>query len=117
MEWSGRAPYTASAWTLDGVAKERRHVKQIKFDRYGGHRHRQELIPCHRPRWARGDCAASEVVAHPSGHTARQYAAVPDWNGGLRRRASLEPQTAIMRPRCPIDAGEVRAPLFEGAEE
>jgi transposase len=29
MEWSGRAPYTASAWTLDGVMKEHRHAQQI----------------------------------------------------------------------------------------
>jgi hypothetical protein len=69
MEWSGRALYTASAWTLDGVTKEHRHVQQINFDRrYDGHRHRQELIPrvgldprgaiVLRQKWSRGQVEA-----------------------------------------------------------
>jgi transposase len=37
--------------------------------------------------------------------------------GGLRRRASSQPQAATARPRCSADAGEVRAPVFEGAED
>jgi hypothetical protein len=31
-------------------------------------------------------CAAAEVVAGPSGSTVREYAAMSDWNGSLRRR-------------------------------
>src|SRR5215471_17447657 len=57
------------------------------------------------------------MVARTGGNTARQSAAVPDRHGGLRRRASSQPQAATARPRCPADAGEVRAPVFEGAEE
>jgi hypothetical protein len=39
MEWSGRALYTASAWTLDGVMKEHCHVQYIHSGRrHDGHR-------------------------------------------------------------------------------
>jgi hypothetical protein len=58
----------------------------------------------------------SEVVARTGGNTGRQSAAVPYRHGGLRRRASSQPQAATARPRCSADAGEVRAPAFEGAE-
>jgi transposase len=37
-----------------------------------------------------------------------------DRNGGLCWRPSPEPQTAIARSRCTVDAGEKRAALFEG---
>ena len=86
-------------------------------NRRNRHRYRQELVPCRGPRSARCHCAASEVVAWPGGSTACQYAAVPDRHGGLRRRASSQPKLKDTRPRCPADAGEVRAALLEGAEE
>ena len=69
MEWSGRALYTASAWTLDGVTKEHRHVQQINCDRcHDGHRHWQELVHVVgldqrgaivlRQKWSRGQVEA-----------------------------------------------------------
>ena len=57
------------------------------------HRYWQELVPRCRPRCARRDRAAAEVVAWPSRNSLRQYAALPDRHGSLRRRASSEPQT------------------------
>ena len=66
---------------------------------------------------ARCDCAAAEVVAWPGGSTLCQHATVPDRHGGLRRRASSQPQAQGAWSRCPADAGEVRAALLEGTEE
>jgi hypothetical protein len=39
--------------------------------------------------------ATAKVVAWPSGSAARQYNALPDRHGSLRRRTSPEPQTRI----------------------
>src|SRR5947208_10994194 len=61
--------------------------------------------------------AAAEVVTRPGGSAARQPAAVLDRYGGLRRRASSQSQAPNAWPRRPSDAGEIRAPLFEGTEE
>jgi transposase len=60
-----------------------------------------------RHRWSRGQGRS----------TTCEHAAVPDRDGGLRWRPSPEPQTATTRSRCAIDAGEIRAALFEGAEK
>src|SRR5690348_10166930 len=68
-----------------------------------------------RPAWR--DRVAAEVVARSDRSTAREHAAVSDRNGGLCWRASSEPQTALARSRCPFDAGEIRAALFERVEE
>src|ERR1700740_3277830 len=68
-----------------------------------------------RPAWR--DPFAAEVVARPDRSTSRENAAVSDRNGGLCWRASSEPQTALARSRCPFDAGEIRAALFERVEE
>src|SRR5215470_902916 len=119
MEWCGRAPAPPAndAW-MGRPTEEHRNVQQDKFDCYhDGHRHRQERVPSRRPRPARRDRAAAEVVARPGRSTAREYAAVSDRDGGLCWRPSPEPQTAIARSRCTFDAGEIRAALFEGAEE
>src|SRR3954453_19625380 len=56
-----------------------------------------------RQKWSRGQV-----------ETARQPAAVLDRHGGLRRRASPQSQAANAWPRRPLDAGEIRARLFEG---
>src|SRR5262249_61119147 len=65
----------------------------------------------------RRDRAAAEVVAWTDRGTARQLATVLDRDGSLRRCPSSEPQAAGAWARRPADAGEVRAPLLEGAEE
>jgi len=41
-----------------------------------------------------------EVVTWPSGCAARQFAALPNRHGSLRRRTSPEPQTRIAWSRC-----------------
>src|SRR5262245_26001035 len=52
------------------------------------------------------------MVARTGGDTARQSAAVPYRHGGLRRRASSQPQATTARPRCSDDASEpVRPPV------
>src|SRR5215831_152158 len=95
--------------------KEHHHVQQIKFACYhDGHRHWQARVPCCRPRPARRDRAAAEVVARPSRSAARENAAVSDRDGSLCWRPSPEPQTAITRSRRAFDASEIRAALFEG---
>ena len=53
-----------------------------------------------REKWSRGQVEA-----------ARQYAALPDRHGSLRRRTSFEPQTRIVRSRCQVDAGQICPPL------
>ena len=60
-----------------------------------------------RQKWSRGQIEARLA----------QHAGVPDRHGGLRWRASPEPQAAIARSRCATDAGEIRAPVFERTEE
>lgn len=53
-----------------------------------------------------------KVVAWPSGSAARrQYTALPDRHGSLRRRTSPEPQTRIAWSRCQVDAGQICPPL------
>ena len=54
-----------------------------------------------RQKWSRG----------PSGSAARQYTALPDRHGSLRRRTSPEPQTRIAWSRCQVDAGQICPPL------
>ena len=63
------------------------------------------------------DRAATEVVTPPDRSAAREHTSVPDRHGGMRWRASSEPQTSIARSRCPADAGEIRAPVFKRTEE
>ena len=43
---------------------------------------------------ARGAIVLRQVVAWPSGSAARQYTALPDRHGSLRRRTSPEPLTS-----------------------
>src|SRR6266566_8494742 len=77
---------------------EHRHVQQINRDHcYDGHRYWQEFVPRRRPRSARRDRAAAEVVTRPDRSAAYQHAAVPDWHGSLRWRTSPEPQAASTR--------------------
>src|SRR5258707_3619461 len=98
--------------------KEQRHVTETRhFARRNRHRYRQELVPHRWPESARGHRAPAEVVAWSGGGPARQCAAVSDRHGGLRRRASPQSQAPNAWPRRPPDAGEIRAPLFEGTEE
>ena len=63
------------------------------------------------------DSVAAEVVAWAGRNAARQPVTLPDRHGGLRRGASPQPEAAAARARYPIDAGDVRAALFEGTEE
>jgi hypothetical protein len=79
-------------------------------DRRDRHRYRQELVPRRRPRCTRRHRAAAKVVAWPSGSAARQYAALPDRHGSLRRHPSPEPQTGIAWSQCQIDAGQICPP-------
>jgi hypothetical protein len=60
---------------------------------------------------ARSCCGRGGRAAGPG--TTCEHAAVPDRDGGLCRRPSPEPRTAIARPRCAVDAGEIRTALFE----
>ena len=79
------------------------------------HRYRQELVPRCWPRSARHNCAASEVVTWPGGSTLCQHVTVPDRHGGLRWRASPQPQAQDAWSRCSADAGEVCEALLEFA--
>src|SRR5262249_20746329 len=120
MEWSGRAPTVPARQT--GLGQQRAgasHVQQAQWCNHqrDWHRYRQELVPPHWSGPARRDRAAAEVVARAGGGAARQRATVLDRDGSLRRGPSLEPQAAGAWARCPADAGEVRAPVLEGAEE
>jgi hypothetical protein len=78
---------------------------------------RQELVPRRWSRRVRCNRAAAEVVPQPGGSAVREYAALSDRDGGVRRRASSQPPTPEVRPRCPADACAVRSALFEGTEE
>src|SRR6516165_9395307 len=88
-----------------------------EYDRRDRYRYRQELVSRRRPGWTWGSRAPAEVVAWAVGSTPRQYAGLPDRHGGLCRGPSSEPPAQIAWPRCPADAGEVRARLLEGTEE
>src|SRR5215831_3890109 len=77
----------------------------------------KELVSRGRPPQARRDHASAEVVARAGGGAAGQPAAVSNRHGGLRRGASSQPQATDARTRRSLDAGEVRAPVFQGAKE
>src|SRR3984893_16921044 len=62
------------------------------------HRRWQEFVPRRGSRWGRRHRAAAEVVAGPGGSTVREYAALSDRDGGLRGRASSQPQDARLMP-------------------
>src|SRR5262249_41916443 len=119
MGWSGRAPAPPASEAGKGRQNRgARHVPASQHDdRRNGRRYREELVPCRRPRSARSHCPAAEVVAWPGRIAAGQHAALPDWDGGLRRGASSQSQAQGSWSRCPVDAGEVRSPVFEGPEE
>jgi hypothetical protein len=51
----------------------------------------QELVPRYRPRSARRDRAATEMVTPPDRSTACEHTSVPDRHGGMRWCASPEP--------------------------
>jgi hypothetical protein len=78
---------TAIAVIGIGIGKNSFHVV--------GHDARSAIVL--RQKWSRG----------PSGSAARQYTALPDWHGSLRRRTSPEPQTRIAWSRCQVDAGQI----------
>ncbi len=93
MGWSGRAPAPAASDACAGHQRQgARHGRSSQeFDRLRRHRHRQELVPRRRSRWARRHRAAAEVITWPGGSTVREYAAMSDWHGSLRRRAPSQP--------------------------
>jgi len=68
------------------------------FDLLRRHRRWQEFVPRRGSRWGRRHRAAAEVVAGPGGSTVREYAALSDRDGGLRGRASSQPQDARLMP-------------------
>src|SRR5580704_12467733 len=104
MRWSGRAPYLTGEWLWEGTLKEHCHVQPIQCDRRNDrHRYRQEFVPCRRPRSARRDRAAAEMVARPSRGAARQHATVPGRDGSLCWRASPESEADRAQARCPAD--------------
>src|SRR5882724_11825127 len=113
MGWSGRAP--APPASEAGKGRQRRGARHVSDSQYRNrrdrHRYRQELVPRRGPRCARRHRAAAKVVAWPSGSAARQYTALPDRHGSLRRRTSPEPQTRIAWSRCQVDAGQICPPL------
>src|SRR6266576_6205907 len=113
MGWSGRAPAPPASEVGKGRQRQgARHVSDTQYrDRRDRHRYRQELVPRRGPRCARRHRAAAKVVAWPSGSAARQYIALPDRHGSLRRRTSPEPQTRIAWSRCQVDAGQICPPL------
>src|ERR1700730_6524365 len=113
MGWSGRAPAPPASEAGEGHQRQgARHVSDTQYrDRRDRHRYRQELVPRRGPRCARRHRAAAKVVAWPSGSAARQYTALPDRHGSLRRRTSPEPQTRIAWSRCQVDAGQICPPL------
>src|SRR5262249_29829651 len=60
--------------------------------------------------------AAAEVVTWPGRNAISQYA-LPGRDGGLCGGTSSQSQAQGSWSRCPADAGEVRSPVFQGAEE
>ena len=111
--WSGRAPALPAREAGKGRSRQgARHVSETRrSDRRDRHRYRQEFVPRRGPRCARCHRAAAEVVTRPGGNAARQYTALPDRYGSLRRRTSPEPQTRIAWSRCQVDAGQICPPL------
>src|SRR6266404_5912256 len=109
MGWSGRAPAPPASEAGKGRQRQgARHVSDTQYrDRRNRHRYRQELVPRRGPRYARRHRAAAKVVAWPSGGAARQYTALPDRHGSLRRRPSPEPQTRITWSRRQVNAGQI----------
>src|ERR1700694_4199879 len=76
-----------------------RHGRSAQeFDLLRRHRRWQEFVPRRGSRWGRRHRAAAEVVAGPGGSTVREYAALSDRDGGLRGRASSQPQDARLMP-------------------
>src|ERR1700676_5125926 len=116
MGWSGRAPAPPASEAGKGRQRQgARHVPDTQYrDRRDRHRYRQELVPRRGPRCARRHRAAAKMVAWPSGSAARQYTALPDRYGSLRRRTSLYPQTRIAWSRCQADAGQICPPYSKG---
>src|SRR5271156_1496171 len=116
MGWSGRAPAPPAAEAGKGRQRQgARHVSDTQYcDRRDRHRYRQELVPRRGPRCSRRHRAAAKVVAWPSGSAARQYTALPDRHGSLRRRTSPELQTRIAWRRCQVDAGQICPPHSNG---
>src|SRR5216684_6136780 len=108
-------PCSCPASNRAGKGRQRqiaRHVSDSQYrNRRDRHRYRQELVPRRGPRCARRHRAAAKVVAWPSGSAARQYTALPDRHGSLRRCTSPEPQTRIAWARCQVDAGQICPPL------
>src|SRR5262245_54674093 len=120
MGWSGRAPAppVIEAGARGSEVKEHApHVTSQFRNRRDRHRYRQELVSPRRARSARCDRAAAEVVAWSDGSAAGQSAGVPDRDGGLRRRASSQPQVKDAWPRRAADASEIRAALLKGTKE
>src|SRR5580700_3836416 len=116
MGWSGRAPAPPASEAGKGRQRQgARYVSDIQYrDHCDRHRYRQELVPRRGPRCARRHRAAAKVVAWPSGRAARQYTALPDRHGSLRRCASPEPQTRIAWSRCQVDAAKYVRPYSKG---
>src|SRR6267154_1828962 len=116
MGWSGRAPSLPAIECWEGGAKDKEHAMSQKFEsaiaavigidigknsfHVVGHDARGAIVL--RQKWSRG-----QVEARPSGSAARQYAALPDRHGSLRRRTSPEPQARIAGSRCQVDAGQI----------
>jgi hypothetical protein len=79
-------------------------------------RYRQELVPRSGTISAVRSCFGRNGRAASRGATC-QPAAVPDRHGGLRRRASSQPQAAGAWAPSTAHACEIRAPVFEETEE
>src|SRR3981189_3315095 len=109
MGWSGRAPAPPASEADKGRQRQgARHVSDTQYcDRRDRHRYRQELISRRGSRCARRCRAPAKVAAWPSRRAARQYTALPDRHGSLRRRTSPEPQTCIAWSRCQVDDGQI----------
>ena len=116
MEWSGRAPALPVREAGKGRPRQgARHVSETRrFARRNRHRYRQKLVPHRWPESARCHRAAAEMVARPGAGPTRQSAAVSNWHGGLRRRASPQSQAANAWPRRPLDAGGYVRPYSKG---
>ena len=96
-----RIPRTCDSQRAVGILSER-PLRQYAVpdglqgrqrDRRAAVGRQQELIPRRGPRCARRHRAAAKVVAWPSGSAARQYTALPDRHGSLRRRKSPKSRT------------------------
>src|SRR5262245_43733407 len=65
----------------------------------------------------RGAIMLRQKWSRAGGSATGQPAALSNRHGGLRRGASSQPQAAEARTRRSPDAGEVRAPVFQGTKE